>query len=233
MRTAQRALDAALGAVYPARCLGCGVVGAALCAACLAGLPRLQPPFCPRCGRSLPVAITCGNCLQLPLRLEGVRSALAYEGLARRAVQRLKYENDQALAIPLAAVLLERCQAEGFAPEVVVPVPLHAARQRRRGYNQSALLARRLALALDADYDDHTLHRHMPTRPQVGLGARERRQNVQGAFSCAGRALDGRRVLLVDDVFTTGATVDACAVALRRSGVRAVWAVTATLDVLG
>jgi ComF family protein len=107
-----------------------------------------------------------------------------------------------------------------------VPVPLHAARQRERGYNQAALLARELAAHLQRPIVENALVRTKVTAPQVGLGAEERRNNVRGAFRCATNGLAGKGVLLVDDICTTGATLEAACKALRENGIPSVWAYT-------
>jgi ComF family protein len=110
--------------------------------------------------------------------------------------------------------------------DVVVPVPLHATRLRERGYNQAGLLARELAQQTKLSIDEQTLARERATAPQVELNARQRRENVHDAFRCSSDGLAGSRVLLVDDVCTTGATLEACAIALRKGGARSVQALT-------
>jgi len=110
--------------------------------------------------------------------------------------------------------------------DVVVPVPLHAARLRERGYNQAALLAREMAHRVGLAVDEHTLTRQRATAPQVELDAEQRKENVHDAFLCTSSVLAGRHVLLVDDVCTTGSTLEACAVALQKGGACDVWALT-------
>jgi ComF family protein len=110
--------------------------------------------------------------------------------------------------------------------DVIVPVPLHPARLRRRGYNQAALLARELGRRVGLPVEERALQRVRATRSQMRLSAADRRRNVQGAFRCADGRVRGRRVLLLDDVCTTGATLEACADALRAGGAESVWALT-------
>ncbi|MDY7039964.1 MAG: ComF family protein [Chloroflexota bacterium] len=117
-------------------------------------------------------------------------------------------------------------QENPITAEAIVPVPLHPTRERTRGYNQSALLARRITEATELPICENLLARVQATSPQVELGAEERRQNVHGAFQCQSGAARGRRILLIDDVCTTGATLEACSQALRADGATSVWALT-------
>jgi competence protein ComFC len=150
--------------------------------------------------------------------LSRLRSAVAYEGPVELAVQRFKYEGWRRLAGPLAALLAERLVVEGLAANWVVAVPLHPSRRRQRGFNQADLLARELRRLMAAGEPPGKLVRIRPTSPQVGHDRLWRLENVRGAFAWRGADLAGRSVLLVDDVATTGATLEACAVALRASG---------------
>ncbi len=155
------------------------------------------------------------------------------KGSVRRAVHRLKYHRDLALAETLAGELLALVQSEGWAVEAVVPVPLGPMRRRERGYNQAALLAFPLALGLGVPYRGGALARTRETASQVGLGAAARRRNVAGAFAVVQpQAVEGKILLLVDDVMTTGATLDAAASALKNAGARRVFAVTVARAVL-
>jgi ComF family protein len=151
--------------------------------------------------------------------LTRLRSAVAYEGPIEAAVHRFKYEGWKRLAAPLAQLMAERLAVEGVAARVAVAVPLHPQRHRLRGYNQSELLARELRnlLALRAPQAG-VLVRTRATPPQVGHDRQRRFENVSGAFAWTGAQMSGEAVLLIDDVATTGATLDACASALRAAG---------------
>ncbi len=143
---------------------------------------------------------------------------MAYEGPAEVALQRFKYHGWRRLAEPFALLLAERLVVEGLSAPWVVAVPLHSSRLRQRGFNQSELLAGELRKRLALEEPQGELVRTRPTPPQVGHDRRWRLENVRGAFEWQGFALDSRSILLIDDVCTTGATLDACAAALRAGG---------------
>ena len=145
----------------------------------------------------------------------------------RELVHGLKYQHQSVLAEPMAQLLCRFLREKPQSADIVVPVPLFPRRQRVRGYNQSALLAKALARQMKLPVEDHSLARARSTTSQVKTrGVDERRANVRDAFRCRDRALAGKRVLLIDDVSTTGATLDACARALGDSGAASVWALT-------
>jgi ComF family protein len=144
----------------------------------------------------------------------------------REAIHSFKYKNVRALAEPLGNLLVDFWAKLPDPVDVLVPVPLHRRRVRERGYNQAQLLAQHLGAAVSVCVVCDVLRRVRYTTSQVGLGMPERRENVAGAFSCTGNRLQGKRVLLVDDVCTTGATLEACSMALKAGGARSVWALT-------
>jgi ComF family protein len=170
----------------------------------------------------------CEDCREANSPLGGMRSAALHLPPFEQAVQALKYEGLRALAEPLGEVLAQCWSRAPYAATVVLPVPLHAARLRQRGYNQSLLLAREFARRVDLPVQGDVLVRERNTRSQVGLSGNERQANVSGAFRCRSDALRGEKVLLIDDVLTTGATLEACAGALGDAGVDGVWALTVT-----
>ncbi len=215
-----RCASLALDLLYPYSCAGCGGSGeGVLCASCDARVTRLQPAQ--RLKRlSLGAAGVSGT---LP-----VASGALYETPLREAIHTFKYDGTPALAAPLAPLLLDAWQvAQGAFPpaEVLAPVPLHPRRRRERGYNQSELLAHRLSALCGTPVDPRLLRRVRYTEQQALLRGDQRRRNVQGAFEAAPGAR-GKRVALVDDVFTTGSTLVECALALLGAGASGVYALT-------
>lgn len=210
-------------AVYPSRCAGCDRRGTWLCADCDAALPRFAPPWCQRCGS--PFDLTPCICQQLSGSLSHTRSLDRYDGWLRTAVHRFKYQDEWARAAPLAADLAVLLHSM-LPVDALVPVPLHPERLRSRGYNQALLLAREAERLLRVPTIE-ALIRGRATPQQVGLPAAQRRTNVAGAFSLAqGMNVQGRTVVLIDDVLTTGATLGACAEALCAAGAIEVKAAT-------
>jgi ComF family protein len=144
----------------------------------------------------------------------------------REAIHRFKYKNMRALADPLNELLVDAWRSASHAVDALVPVPLHRRRLRERGYNQSQLLALRLSALVGVPVVHDVLQRVRYTASQTRLGVHERRENVANAFSCSDDRLQGKRVALVDDVCTTGSTLEACGAALRAGGVASAWALT-------
>jgi ComF family protein len=212
--------------VFPPRCVDCRRVGTWLCAECLSRVPLVEHPLCSCCGGAVAADGLCARCRTSPLQVERIRSVVYFEGAVREAIHQFKYNGRTALVEPLVDLMVAYWMKHPMSVDVVVPVPLHAARLRERGYNQAALLARELARRIGLPLNERVLMRQRATSPQVGLDATQRRENVRAAFSCSGNDLAGRRVLLIDDVCTTGATLEACAVALHEGGADSVQALT-------
>lgn len=212
--------------LFPPRCVVCGRVDTWLCTECVARLPWITGAVCIHCGVPLDHGALCSRCRKVPLRLEGIRSVLLFEGPLRGAIHQLKYRHARGLAEPLGEVLAGYWQAHPLPVDVIVPVPLHPTRLRRRGYNQAAVLAYELGRRVGLPVDEGALRRIRATVSQMRLHAADRRRNVQGAFRCPDGRMEGRRVLLLDDVCTTGATLEACADGLRAGGAETVWALT-------
>lgn len=205
--------------IYPKRCAGCGRRGTWLCSLCDAALGRFNPPLCDRCG--VPVALDRCHCALMPEHLSRVRSVGPFAGWLRGAIVNFKYHGEWGRAPDLARSLAT--VAQDLAPfDACVPVPLHPSRLKQRGFNQSALLAEETAAVLQVDALD-PLVRRKRTMPQVSLGAAQRRANVVDAFAVrSARDLAGLRIVLIDDVITTGSTLAACAHVLGDAGVASV-----------
>jgi ComF family protein len=169
----------------------------------------------------------CKNCQYTPLRLSGLRVVSKYEGTLRTCIHALKYTGNRRMAEPLGLLLAQVYRIYGLRADIIVPVPLHSERIRQRGYNQAFLLAQVCAKHTNVPLNSFLLVRMRSTASQVHLNIKERHSNVAGAFSCAPTItkgdLRGRSILLIDDVCTTGATLEACAAPLFAAGAQAVW----------
>ena len=219
-----RLKGAAFDFIFPPYCVGCGREGAFICPACRQSLPRIIPPVCPRCGRPHSSGVFCPDCIRWQADIDGIRSPFRFEGVMREAIHQLKYQNLRALAAPLAGMLQEYLIASPLDIDVLVPVPLHRKRLRERGYNQTSLLAKELGKLINTPVVDDVLVRQRHTPPQARTATiEERTHNIADAFACRGNGLRGRRVLLLDDVATSGTTLDACATVLKANGVDSVW----------
>lgn len=203
-----------------------------ICPACRDNLPLALSPLCPVCG--IPFIGTgedhrCGACLANPPHFDTARAPFLYEGPIRDLIHSFKYSQKTHLRNPLALLTLE--EAGVFLldrkPHLIVPVPLHRSRLRQRGFNQAVLLGRVLSHHLSLPMLTDALVRTRPTEPQIALSAAERRTNVKGAFAIHKAArIVGKRILLLDDVMTTGSTMDECAKELKKAGADTVIAVT-------
>jgi ComF family protein len=209
----------AFNLIFPPVCALCRKEGEILCQNCRADIPWVKEPICPACGRILAEpAASCPICLDHPLPLQTIRAAVVFEGGTPEAVHQMKYNGFFALAQPLADMMVEAWWRWQSDVDLVMPIPLHPRRQKKRGYNQSELLVKRFCQRLNLAHDMRSLRRLRATPPQVGLNAVERRLNVQDAFTVLGDGCVGRHVLLVDDVCTTGSTLAAAAEVLLAAG---------------
>jgi ComF family protein len=211
-----------IDAIYPKRCAVCGFRGQWVCRECITSTPTFFQPWCDRCG--VPTDRPC-RCNMIPDCLEKLRSAGPYEGWVRETIQLIKYHGETSRVDHLAAFAMPAL-LDLDDPVTLVPVPLHRQRIKERGFNQSALLANSLS-ALSGVEVWEGLVRVRDTAHQVGLSASERASNVAGAFSVRDmRTGMPKRTVLIDDVFTTGATIAACATVLLDNGARSVSALT-------
>jgi ComF family protein len=229
--------DALIAVVLAPACAACREplshpTRGAVCDGCWHSILPLTPPLCDICGDPLPVwdgpNRPCSSCIAIPRAVSRARAIGSYEGALREVIHAFKYDARRSLAKPIAALMSGRGEEVLAGADVIVPVPLHPSRRRQRGFNQAADLARQVAR--HAGLPTITaLRRVRATTAQAGLPATQRVGNVRGAFvaSAACTTARGRVVVLIDDVSTTGATLDVCAQALLAAGVSEVRALTA------
>jgi ComF family protein len=240
LRQARRIWSSLLDLVYPPQCLLCGAYDEpVVCGRCHAAFAPIPEPVCGRCGRPGEEGSACRNCQEASAHggwgFDAARAGGIYWGPLREGIHRLKFQKQELLGPALGAHLANRCLADGLLTAnllrgltAVVPVPLHRSRERQRGYNQARLLAVPLAEMLGAPLLTDGVVRTVRTPPQVGSSGEARRRNVtpQAFRVDEPDRVRGQGILLVDDVFTTGATVSACASALRQAGAAKIVAVT-------
>jgi len=213
--------------VYPPRCAGCGKLGVRWCVDCQAKVKVIpQNNICPLCGIPQPGPVLCQECIAYQPVYTAVRSWGWYEGTLRSAIHRLKYHSDMGVSEELAKPLTHLLLDLNWQVELVTAVPLSQKRRRERGYNQSALLARWLGLTTGIHFQESVIDRTRDTNSQVGLHAHQRRQNVMGAFTARPQIAAGKSILILDDVTTTGATMQACAQALQAAGASRIYGLT-------
>jgi ComF family protein len=202
-------------------CLLCGQTsgGEILCAVCAGDLLRLPSPHCPRCALPTALGESCGRCLAHPPHYDRTLAVFDYGFPLDKLIQSFKYGHRLALAAYLGRELARLASESSLelAPDLIIPLPLHPARLRERGFNQALELARPVAATLGVPIDTVTCIRRRHTQTQAGLPWKAREKNIRGAFHCV-RDLPGQRVLLVDDVMTTGASLNECARTLKRHG---------------
>jgi ComF family protein len=248
VRVLRSPVDAITCALLPASCVLCGsslprLSTAPICDVCWTEFPVGSSDVCTRCGDSLtapggqPVSRLCRACRLVPPPFERAVSFGVYQGRMRDAIHALKYDRIYPIARGLGsrvAAAIAGISGEAPSEMLVVPVPLHRSKYRQRGFNQARLLAREALRFLGKSHPEWhltlapgTLMRLRMTESQAGLSSRQRRQNVRGAFSVSDKAaVDGRHILLIDDIMTTGATARSAAQALLRAGAKSVWVAT-------
>jgi ComF family protein len=221
----------AINLLYPPYCIGCGREGSYICDRCSCELSFISPPVCTLCGRPLLPDNRCPGCIGEQSPIDGIRAPFLFDGLVRRAIHELKYHNLRALVPALAQYLNEYLVENPLSGDVLVPVPIHHKRLRERGYNQSSLLAHELSRLSGLPVVDNCLVRTLYIAPQAkAASAAERLKNISGAFTCTDTSLWGKGIILIDDVSTSGATMNACATALKSAGAAAVRGLALALE---
>lgn len=220
-----------LGILFPRRCPVCGEVvkpaGAKICPPCFQKLSLIQAPVCKKCGKevSSETVELCEDCMARRHAFESGMGLFHYNEAARHSMAQIKYNNKREYLDFYSAAAAARYgeQLRRLAVDAIVPVPVHASRRRARGFNQAEVFGRLLGKRLGIPVCPGLLERSRRTKPQKNLSAAERLQNLSGAFT-AGKAMPGvKTVLLTDDIYTTGSTIEACARALRAAGVERVY----------
>ena len=215
--------------ILPIPCVGCGTEGNIICGECVPTLTQLKSPFCNICASPNTVS-PCRECREIPSSIDGIRAPYIFDGAIREAIYAFKYRGVRAAAPSLALLLASYLISHRVPGAVIVAVPMPPRRLRQRGYNHSALLARELAKQAGMVIKEGWLTRAKDSMPQVETGSKSlRRENVEGNFVCPDKSqndLTGARVIVVDDVATTGSTLSACAKALKDAGAASVWGLT-------
>lgn len=220
--------------LFPRKCLGCGQKGGYFCSSCL-NLVKLEPQrICPMCSQFSFGGKTHSRCIR-PYGLDGLTSIFAYQGVVRKAIKKLKYKFVSDLAKDLIELFLSFCGEDKVFTQVcqpqtsLVPIPLHPARFRWRGFNQAELLGKMITANLNLSFLSDLLLRVKKTKPQVGLAKKERKKNIKGAFKKNPNSkflIRDSQFLLFDDVWTSGATLKEAAKVLKRNGAKKVWGLT-------
>ncbi|MFH1406819.1 MAG: ComF family protein [Candidatus Omnitrophota bacterium] len=233
----RRVLETFLDVLYPSRCLGCRRSidkDALICQACWASIRKQMPPFCQKCGKEMysfdkNADVLCNECRDADYLFERAYSVCRYEEPLKHCIHSFKYAGKKSLAAALSEMLIEFCKQhlDMRSLNLIVPVPLHPARQREREFNQAELLAKPLAETFGIEHGPKGLRRKTQGKAQSILNRELRLKNIVGAFEATQPdSLSGRSILLVDDVFTTGATVNECAKALRNARAKKVTVLT-------
>ncbi len=212
--------------VFPPSCVGCGKEGVFICSKCFLDVNLVPGNVCNTCGNFTSKKGFCPQCARYPVSYSGFRAFAYYDGVIRKSIQQLKYHNDPGIGRYLADFLLTTYQRTTWDADVIVPIPIGETKREQRGYNQAERLAEPLAEKLELDYQPEALIRIHEKYSQVGLNVEERRANVRDAFMARSKLIKDKNVLLVDDVFTSGATMESASSELIQAGANKVWCIT-------
>lgn len=229
-------IDGILDLVFPPRCLACDELDSHyICASCISKIEPVDQPYCERCGHTLIDSKTCRNCLSRERSFTKARAAGKYSGVLRRLVHEFKYGGARCLAEPLAKVIFEfLAKSNDFRwdkSDFIISVPIHPARRRVRGYNQSELLADHLSHLTGISALNDVIIRNRYTNPQVWLSREQRMVNMKDAF-CVNHTepIKDSTILLIDDVSTTSSTIHECSLELLKEGAARIYVVCLAFD---
>jgi len=218
--------------IYPPRCVGCGQPDSIWCEACRKSVQEITSSFCPKCGYPRNEAEICRGCDRYCPQFTSVRSWSVYEKSVKEAIHALKYQNNLSVGSIFCESLVAVILREGWKPDAIVPIPLSKVRMKERGYNQAAILAYPVSLRLGVPMFQNLIQRTKTTESQVHLNHYERMANLQNAFSARYTHHKFRKVLIVDDVITTGSTINDCARAILESGAEEVYGISVARAVI-
>ncbi len=213
--------------IYPPYCAGCENPGSRWCEDCEKNVQILETEICQTCGDLIkPGQTFCKRCLTEPPPVEMLRSWGVYKDPLRKAIHQFKFKNDLSLGETFSRYLHTLLNNNQWEIDIIIPVPLHAGHGKERGYNQAAMLAFPLALAVDKKYHSRALRWSKETNSQLGLTLSERKANVKDAFIADSSIIKDKKVLIIDDIVTTGSTIFECAAACKKAGAIAVYGLT-------
>lgn len=212
--------------IFPPECVGCGIEKEQFCNSCYEKIKFINSDICQICGFPNKSGSICNECSSQKPFYDQLRSVALYTSPISDAIRMLKYRRGITLGFPLSKLLVDKVSAMDWDIDLVVPVPMSPKHYYERGYNQAAVLAFPTSLILDRNYEPKAIVKIRETKTQVGLNAKERKTNVKNAFVADSKIICGKNVLLVDDVTTTGATINACSLALREAGAALIYAIT-------
>jgi competence protein ComFC len=222
----QRLASSALDLLFPPVCGGCGKAGSRWCLECQHRVQILNGTVCEVCGLPQDTDEVCSTCRAERPHFHALRAWAIFEDPIRKALHRLKYSRDFSMGEALAAQMVDFAKGLNWNVDMLLPIPLGRQRMKERGYNQVGMIAKPLARALGIEFAPKVLVRCKETRTQVGLSKQERQRNVLGAFQVEAGAVNGKNILVLDDVSTTGSTLSSSAEALLVSGAKDVYALT-------
>jgi ComF family protein len=215
-----------LDLIYPPTCCNCGKVGFYLCPDCLSQIRIIHDKVCIYCGELISRTDICLKCKKQKPKYKALRSWGIFKGPLRKVIHSLKYQRNLGLGDYFAHFMSQVLNDQGWIVDIIVPVPLNKERLKERGYNQAEILSKPLAALVNKPYRPKSISRIKNTSTQVGLSLKERRQNVKDAFWADKQEILGKNIFIIDDVATTGSTLDACALALTNAGAKEIYGLT-------